>query len=77
MGTAVRATNSTGAVGTATGIFPKHTRIMRTGRRFIVNRTAHWNGIYGSRESDTVSWFQIEPATSLELIDTAGVSGST
>lgn len=36
------------------------------------NRTArsrHWDGVYGDRGIEGVSWFQAEPAVSLELLD--------
>jgi hypothetical protein len=29
----------------------------------------HWEGIYRSRDTTAVSWFQEEPSTSLALID--------
>ncbi len=35
------------------------------------DRKTHWNRIHGTRAPDTVSWFQPEPAPSLELIDRA------
>ena len=32
----------------------------------------HWNRVYRSSEEDEVSWFQVEPQPSLELIDRYG-----
>lgn len=36
-------------------------------------RQAHWNEVYAHKEPDAVSWYQREPALSLELIGRAGV----
>ena len=38
------------------------------------NRTAHWQNVYTSKGENEVSWFQDNPAPSLELIDLTGVS---
>lgn len=35
---------------------------------------AHWEGVYGSKQADEVSWFQRDPEVSLRLL--AGVAGS-
>ncbi len=35
---------------------------------------AHWEQVYGSKASDTVSWFQAEPSPSLAMIAQAGVN---
>jgi ubiquinone/menaquinone biosynthesis C-methylase UbiE len=32
------------------------------------NRKSHWEGVYGKKTPAEVSWYQIEPAISLELI---------
>ena len=37
---------------------------------------AHWNRIYQTKPADTVSWFEAEPTTSLELVRACGVSTS-
>jgi len=42
-----------------------------------MDRKAHWERIYATRASDAVSWFQPEPATSLRLLDAAGVNPAT
>jgi SAM-dependent methyltransferase len=34
----------------------------------MFDRTAHWEGVYASRGENEVSWFQENPAISLELI---------
>jgi trans-aconitate methyltransferase len=34
----------------------------------------HWNHVYDTREPEEVSWFEVEPAVSLELIDALGVT---
>ena len=36
-----------------------------------MNRSTHWNNIHGTKAPDQVSWFQAEPALSLELIQQA------
>lgn len=33
-----------------------------------MDRQAHWQGVYASRDETAVSWFQERPATSIELI---------
>lgn len=33
----------------------------------------HWDGIYGSKDASTLSWYQDVPATSLHLISAAGL----
>jgi SAM-dependent methyltransferase len=33
----------------------------------------HWDEVYGTKAEDAVSWFQEEPATSLRMLDEAGV----
>jgi SAM-dependent methyltransferase len=40
------------------------------------SRRAHWDGVYTSRPSDEVSWFEREPATSLRLVEAAAASRS-
>jgi len=35
-------------------------------------RTAHWQGVYGSKAETQVSWFEANPALSLELLAEAG-----
>ena len=39
----------------------------------MMAREEHWNRIYESKPSDSVSWFQSVPATSLRLLDEAGL----
>lgn len=36
-------------------------------------RRVHWENVYTTKAEDQVSWFQVSPAVSLELIDAAGV----
>lgn len=40
-------------------------------------RTDHWDGVYRSKASDAVSWFQASPTVSLELLDGIGLAGNT
>ena len=37
------------------------------------DRFQHWDSVYRARESDAVSWFQAEPAVTLELVELLGV----
>ncbi len=37
------------------------------------NRFQHWDSVYRTRESDTVSWFQPEPTVTLELVELLGI----
>ena len=34
----------------------------------------HWNRVYETKAPDAVSWFQIEPRTSLQLLDAVGLT---
>ncbi len=36
-------------------------------------RRTHWNTVYRTKAPDAVSWYQVRPAISLELISSAGV----
>ena len=38
------------------------------------DRQAHWENVYATKREDEVSWFQENPALSLELIDAAGAT---
>jgi SAM-dependent methyltransferase len=38
-----------------------------------MDRQAHWENVYQRRKPDDVSWFQIEPRVSLNLIGRAGI----
>lgn len=39
----------------------------------VVNRQAHWEGVYGQRDLAEVSWYEPLPATSLKLIEDCGL----
>lgn len=39
-----------------------------------MNRKAHWNQVYSNKSPLEVSWYQKEPALSLHLIETTGIS---
>lgn len=39
-----------------------------------MNRKAHWNEVYSNKSPLEVSWYQKEPALSLQLINNTGVS---
>ncbi len=41
------------------------------------NRQAHWQEVYKQKGESEVSWFQDRPATSLQLIEAAGVKPSS
>ncbi len=38
------------------------------------DRKSHWEGVYAKKTPGEVSWYQIEPAVSLELIASTGIS---
>ena len=40
-------------------------------------RQAHWQGVYTNKSEKEVSWYQDDPAPSLELIGLAGVSSDS
>lgn len=42
-----------------------------------MDRKAHWDRVYTTKGSDQVSWFQPEPATSLRLLEHAGLTAAT
>jgi SAM-dependent methyltransferase len=37
----------------------------------------HWNHLYETKASEAVSWFQLEPETSLKLLSAAGLNGTS
>ena len=39
-----------------------------------IDRQAHWENVYRTKREHEVSWFQEDPAPSLELIGRAGLS---
>lgn len=46
-------------------------------RRFVKcegSMSTHWNNVYATHSSDSVSWYEPEPTTSLELFDAMGVT---
>jgi SAM-dependent methyltransferase len=42
-----------------------------------VERKAHWEGVYASRQPTEVSWYQVEPTRSLELLRAEGAGSDT
>ncbi len=42
-----------------------------------MDRRTHWDRIYTTKPSDAVSWFQREPAVSLQLLDAMGLTHDT
>ena len=40
-------------------------------------RHAHWERVYTTKDSDQVSWYQPEPATSLRLIEACDANAGT
>jgi hypothetical protein len=42
----------------------------------VTEREKHWQGIYGSKAPDAVSWYEREATTSLEMIAASGVDPS-
>jgi len=42
-----------------------------------MDRKAHWDRVYTTKSPDEVSWFQPEPATSLRLLEHAGLAAAT
>jgi hypothetical protein len=40
-------------------------------------RKRHWNAVYTAKASESVSWFQSTPSTSLELIEATGAGPGT
>ena len=42
-----------------------------------MNRSSHWEQVYGTRDSSELSWFEPDPTLSLRLAEAAGLSGTT
>lgn len=42
-----------------------------------LDRRAHRDGVYASKASDAVSWFEPNPAVSLQLLDRIGLNDAT
>jgi PPOX class probable F420-dependent enzyme len=65
------------ALAALTAKYPQYRRDPPTGAVYRIAmdevrcwraRAAHWDGVYTTRSSNEVSWYEREPATSLELI---------
>jgi hypothetical protein len=41
------------------------------------DRQPHWEHVYTTKPSDSVSWFQEEPVLSLHLLDAGGLAPHT
>ena len=42
-----------------------------------MDRKAHWEHLYATKASNTVSWFQYAPTVSARLLDAAGLRPDT
>ena len=42
--------------------------------RGVTEREKHWQGVYGSKAADAVSWYEREATTSLAMIEATGVA---
>jgi transglutaminase-like putative cysteine protease len=42
-----------------------------------MDRSAHWNAVYQAKRSEEVSWYQLEPTTSLLLMERLGIDASS
>jgi hypothetical protein len=42
-----------------------------------MDRADHWNRVYSTKASEEVSWFQTEPAISLQLLERSGLTAAT
>jgi 2-polyprenyl-3-methyl-5-hydroxy-6-metoxy-1,4-benzoquinol methylase len=42
-----------------------------------LDRRDHWEGVYRTRQTEEVSWYQASPSVSLEMLDAAGISSSS
>jgi SAM-dependent methyltransferase len=43
----------------------------------VMDRKTHWDGVYTTKASDEVSWFQSEPTVSLRLLERSGLTAET
>ncbi len=43
----------------------------------LMDTKAHWERVYSTKHSDEVSWYQANPAPSLQLLDKAGIGPNT
>ncbi len=41
-----------------------------------IERQTHWQKVYATKSENEVSWFQEDPAPSLDLIAATGISGA-
>jgi hypothetical protein len=42
-----------------------------------VDTKTHWERVYSTKRSDEVSWYQANPAPSLQLLENAGIDSNT
>ena len=47
------------------------------GVRAIMDRREHWDRIYGSKQDQDLSWFEAQPAESLQMLEAAGVTADS
>jgi len=45
--------------------------------RIGVDIKTHWERVYSTKRSDEVSWYQANPAVSLQLLEHAGIGPNT
>jgi hypothetical protein len=43
----------------------------------LMDRQAHWNTVFGTKAEGEVSWFELMPETSIQLLEAAGLSDDT
>jgi hypothetical protein len=43
----------------------------------LMETKAHWERVYSTKRSDEGSWYQANPAPSLQLLDNAGIGPKT
>ena len=48
-----------------------------TDRISAMDPQAHWDRVYTTKASEELSWFQPEPAISLQLLDRSGLTAVT
>lgn len=42
-----------------------------------MERKAHWDRVYTTKQSDEVSWYQLEPTVSLRLLEHTALTAAT
>ena len=59
------------------GLIRSGARLRNSGYDVPVDLKAHWERVYTTKASEELSWFEPEPAKSLQLLERSGLTAAT